>query len=203
MNNDERIVKYFDGDLSPEEKSEFEFDLKNSAQLKKDFESYLKVNDRVRELKDAKLNQAYLDSIIPEFRNNINLQKPLAIKRNLGYAFGAIFALIISIAIFNNIMLENADVISVEVFTESLNQDQKLELLQSLNGTTDEYDLISENLSDLDLTDLLQSEFNINNEIAEVYDISYKELVDELSQKEADKIYQEILNKNFSREVNL
>lgn len=203
MNNDERIVKYIEGDLNPEERSEFEFDLKNSAQLKKDFESYLKVNQKVRELKDAKLNQAYLDSIIPEFRNNFNIQKPASIKRNLGYAFGAIIAVIISLVIFNNIMFENKDINSVEVFTESLNQDQKLELLQSLNGNNEEYNLISENLSDLELADLLQSELNINNEIAEVYDISYNELVDELSQTEADKIYKEILNKNFSREVNL
>ncbi len=55
----------------------------------------------------------------------------------------------------------------------------------------------------LELTNLLQSELNINNEIAEVYDIGYNELVEELSKTEADKIYQEILNKNFSREVNL
>lgn len=203
MNYDERIVKYFDGDLSPEEISEFEFDLKNSSQLKNVFECYLEVNHQVKELKNVKLNQAYLDSIIPEFRNNINIQKPVTIKRNLGYAFGAIFALIISLLIFNNIMFENKDINSVETFTESLNQDQKLELLQSLNGNTEEYDLISENLSDLELTDLLQSELNINNEIAEVYDISYNELVEELNQTEADKIYQEILNKNFSREVNL
>ncbi len=148
MKNDERIIKYLENDLSPEERSEFESDLKNSSKLKNDFEMYLKLNHRVKELKDVKLKQAYLDSIIPEFRNNINIRKPVTIKRNLGYAFGAIFSMIISIAIFNNIIFENTDINSVEVFTESLNQDQKLELLQSLNGNTEEYDMISVNLDD-------------------------------------------------------
>ena len=63
--------------------------------------------------------------------------------------------------------------------------------------------MISENIDDVELTSLIQSELNINNEIAEVYDIGYNELVEELSKNEADKIYQEILNKNFSQEVNL
>jgi len=203
MTNDERIIKYLENDLSSEERINFESDLKHSSELKEEYEKYLRVNNRVKELKGVKLNQAYLDSIVPEFRNNINIQKPVSIKRNLGYAFGAIIAMIISIAIFNNIMLENKDLNSVEEFTESLNQDQKFELLQSLNGSTEEYDLISENLDDVELTSLIQSELNINNEIAEVYDIGYNELVEDLSKKEADKIYQEILNKNFSQEVNL
>jgi hypothetical protein len=203
MTNDERIIKYLENDLSSDERIGFESDLKNSSELREEYEKYLKANHRVNELKDIKLKQAYLDSFILEFRNSINTQKPVTSKRNLGYAFGAIIAMIISIAIFNNIMLENKDLSSVEEFTESLNQDQKFELLQSLNGSTEEYDLISENLDDAELTSLIQSELNINNEIAEVYDIGYNELVEELSKNEADKIYQEILNKNFSQEVNL
>ena len=203
MTNDERIIKYLENDLSSEERIGFESDLKNSSELKEEYENYLRVNNRVKELKDVKLNHAYLDSIILEFRDSINTPKPVTSKRNLGYAFGAIIAMIISLVIFNNIMFENKDMNSVEEFTESLNPDQKFELLQSLNGSIEEYDLISENIDDVELTSLIQSELNINNEIAEVYDIGYNELVEELSKNEADKIYQEILNKNFSQEVNL
>ncbi len=57
--------------------------------------------------------------------------------------------------------------------------------------------------AEIALANLLQTDLKINYEVAEAYDINYSDLVDELSASEAEIIYNEILNKNFSEEVKL
>lgn len=202
MQKVERILKFIENELSPEERLDFEAELKNSSLLRKEFEDYIKVHRKILSLKDVKLKSAYLESIIPEFRNNLTQPKSSTLNRKVGYAFGVILAFITSMLIFTNIF-NNNNVNSLNVFAESLTQEQKIELLQNLNEDTQEFELTSESLADVDLSNLLHSEININYDIVEDYDINYTELVDELNQVEAEKIYKEILNKNFSEKVNL
>lgn len=203
MKNDEKIIKYIEGDLTPEERTAFETDLRNSPQIKAEFEKYLKVNQRIKDSKKVRLNRDYQDSIVPEFRNNISHQNSISLKRNLGYAFGVMLVFILALMVLKYIPTESSENNSVKEFTESLNDDQKIDLLEHLNGDLDDLNMISENIADMKLTNLLQSELKINNDVAEAYNINYTELIDELNQVEAEKIYKEILNKNFSEEVNL
>jgi hypothetical protein len=44
---------------------------------------------------------------------------------------------------------------------------------------------------------LLAANLEINNEVAEAYNIEYYEIVDDLSEDEIEVIYKEILNTNF------
>ena len=203
MKNDERIIKYIEGVLTPEERITFEDDIKNSSSFKEEFEKYLSVEKQIKDSTDVILTKNYLDSILLEFRNKSNIRKNISINRNLGYAFGVTLIIIFSFMIFKNILNENSKINSVMEFTKSLNENQKNELLANLDSDQDDFNLISENITDVEITNLLQSELKINNEIAENYHIGYSELVDELSQNEAEKIYNQILNQNFSEEVNL
>jgi len=197
MTSDERIIKYIENQLTPEERFAFESDIKNSSQLKEEFDKYLRVNAETNELKKLKVNPLYLDSTIPEFREKLDSPKSVSVKRNLGYAFGIMLVFILSIVILNNYLNNETELNDLTEFTQSLNENQKIELLEELNGESDDYNLLSENVSNRELADILANDMEINSEVAEAYDISYNELIVGLSEQKVDKIYTEILNRNF------
>lgn len=197
MEIDERIIKYIENEMTSEERISFETDLNNSSQLREDLENYLKVEQLIEESKRVKLNQLYLNSILPEFRNDIYRPKSFTIQKKISYVFGIVLIIVLSLVIFNNNFNEYIKSNSVKEFTQSLNYNQKIELLENLNSDSDDFNLIIENSADIELTNFLQSSLIVNNEVADVYDISYTDLVEDLSQMEADNIYNEILNKKF------
>jgi hypothetical protein len=203
MTSDERIIKYLENELTSEERIIFETDVRNSSQLRKEYEKFLRVKNEIADLKEIKLNENYLGSIVPEFRNKLDLPKATSVRRNLGYAIGVMLVLIISVVILQKIFTNNSELNEVQKFTESLNANQRIELLENLSGNLEDYYQISENTTEMELINLLQTDLKINNDVAEAYDINYTELVEGLSEIEADKIYQEILNTNFSEEVKL
>jgi len=197
MTTDERIIKYLENELSPEERNLFEMDLNNSAELREDLNKYLKIKTETDELKKIKLNSLYLNTLIPEFRKKLDAPKSVSVKRNLGYAFGLMLIFILSISILKNLFSSENPAIVLQEFTQSLNENQKVELLENLNGDAEVYKLVSENISDNELTNLLTTELEINNEVAEAYNISFDELIVGLSQQKIDEIYAEILNRKF------
>lgn len=197
MTTDERMIKYLENELSPEERNLFEKDLKNSAELRDDLNKCLKVKTETDELKKLKLNSLYLNTLIPEFRKNLDAPKSVSVRRNLGYAFGIMLIFILSTSILKNFFSSESPTIVLQDFTQSLNENQKIELLEDLNGDAEVYNLMAESISDNELTNLLTTELEINNEVAEVYDISLNELIAGLSQQKIDEIYAEILNRNF------
>jgi len=200
---DERIIKYLENELTPKERIEFETHLRNSTELREELERYLIVKKETVNLKEVKLNQDYLNSIVPEFRNKLELPKPTYVRRNLGYAFGVMLVFVISVVILQKIFTNNLNLSEVQEFTESLDENQKIELLENLNGNLEDYFQLSNNTAEMELTNLLQADLKINYEVAVAYDINYSDLVDGLSAGEAEKIYNEILSKNFSEEVEL
>jgi len=203
MISDERIIKYLENELTTKERIEFETHLRNSTKLKAELEKYLTVKKETVNLKEVKLNQDYLNSIVPEFRNKLELPKHNYVTRNLGYAFGVMLVFVISVVILQKIFTNNSILSEVQEFTESLDENQKIELLENLNGNLEDYFQLSNNTAELELTNLLQTDLKINYEVAVAYNINYSDLVDGLSADEAEKIYNEILSKNFSEEVEL
>jgi hypothetical protein len=195
--NDERIIKYIENELSSKEKIDFEAELNNSASLKTEFEIYLKVKLQTEELKKLKLNQIYLDSVVPEFREKVNISKSSAMRKNLGYAFGIMLIFIIAIYVLKDFLIDDTRMSDIHEFTQSLDQSQKIELLEKLDTRSEDIDLLPEIISGNELTELLSSGLVLNEEIVDAYDISNSELIVGLTQNEVDKIYTELLNKNF------
>ena len=202
MKTDEKIIKYLHYELTHEDRISFEADLMNSSHLRREYELYLKLQNDIKLSKEVQLNKNYLNAILPEFKRKSFRHNSFVFRNKIGYSFAVVIAFFISFLIFKNIYLKNSEVSSIQSFAESLNENQRIEILENLSGDNDEYVLASNEVTNIELTNMIQAELKINNEIAEVYDISYADLVDDLSQAEADKIYKEILNKNFSKEVN-
>ena len=198
MDYDERIIKYIENELTADEKIQFELDLKKSEQLKEQLNKYLLVNSRIQETKTARLSQVYRDKILPELRQRIQRENIPTTRRNLNYAFGMITVSIVSFIFLQNIFRNDSQINSVQEFTESLNEQQKIELLENLNGDIEDYSLVEENIVGIELANLIQTNLTVDNEIAEAYNISYPDLINEIDKAEAEKIFEQILKKNFS-----
>jgi cbb3-type cytochrome oxidase subunit 3 len=197
MQTDERIIKYIEDELTADERISFECDLKTSILLRDEYQQYLNLRKNIDLSKEAKLSQDYLDSIVPEFRNKFHKSKSGVLRRNFGYAFGTMLIFIFSVVILKSVFTDNSEMNTIQEFAESLNEAEKIELLENMNGDLDEYDLFADNYSGTEISDLLSQELEISYNVVDAYDISYTDLVEELNPEEAEKIYNEILNKRI------
>jgi hypothetical protein len=193
MKTDERIIKYIENELTRYESDSFESELNNSAELKREYQKYLNVKVEVDKLRELKLNSDYLHSILPEFKNKLNAPKPFSYKRNLGYAFGVMVVFIAAAFLLRNFLSTDSEITDLQKFTQSLNETQQIELLETLNGDIDLYNLVEESK----ITNLIAANLQIANAMAEAYNIQYNDLVEGLSSKEIEIIYNEILKSNF------
>jgi hypothetical protein len=199
MTNEERILKYLDNELTVDEKKAFEAELENSKELLEEFNKYLAVKANVEQVKNIKLKPDYLDSILPEFHRKYPTGKRESIRKSLSYAFGVMLLFIISITVLRTFFTDRQTTGTLEEFTQSLNTEQKMELLETLNGESLNY----KQVSDTDLVDLLESDLEINNEVLDEYDISYRDILSDMDEDKLNLVYQEILNKNIIEEVTL
>jgi len=200
MTNEEKIVKYFDNELTSDEKISFEGELETSEELKREFRRYMLVNEKVIMQKRVKLNSDYSATVLHELYERNQGRKKILLRKGLSYSFGLILIVIVSLAtfrIFFNSTNKNSD--DLEKFTQSLDDNQKLNLLENLGSADDVYSMISGN----ELTALLEKNLEINSEVMENYDISYQDIIGSLSKSEAEKIYSEILKQNILKEVPL
>ncbi|MCW8823086.1 MAG: hypothetical protein OQK63_03315 [Ignavibacteriaceae bacterium] len=194
MKTEKRIIKYLDNDLTSEERTAFERELKSSEELKREFEKYSIIKEKIKNQKNLRLNSDYLSSILPEFHNKVHSGKKETLRRGLSYAFGLILLFLIGIS-FQKIFFNNSDKErnDLEKFTQSLNDNQKLDLLESLNGSDDLYNIILGK----EYVDLLENDLVVNEDVLKTYDIGYKDLIGNLSDNDVEKIYNELLNRNI------
>ena len=192
MQIEERIIKYLDDDLTSEERAVFESELNSSEELKREFENYLVVKEKIDKQKNLKLNSDYSDSILPEFHKKAHIRKKESLRKSLSYTLGLILIIIIGISV-QKIFLNNYsnNSVDLEKFAQSLDE--------SLNNSNDLSDIISEK----EYVDLLENNLVVNEDVLETYDIGYKDLIGNLSDAEADKIYNELINRNILKEVSL
>ena len=200
MKTDERIIKYIEDELTPSERKTFEVELKKSDELKSELRKYLKVYEGTAFLKNLKLDHKYLDTILPEFRDRIDSNKQFSIKRNLSLVFGLMLIFIFSVVILKTFFSKQTD---IEEFTASLSEEEKIEVLNNINGEQKTYELLAENIKESELVFLFETDLRVNSEIAEVYEIDYSDIVQDLSEEEIENIYQKIINTKLLEEVSL
>ena len=194
MQIEERIIKYLDDDLTQEARAAFERELNSSEELKREFENYLIIKEKINNQKNLKLSPDYANSILSEFHKNPHKHKREVLRKSLSYAFGLIFIILVGISVqkifFNNNVNNSGD---LEKFAQSLDENQKLDILESLNDSNDLSDIISGK----EYVDLLENNLVVNEDVLETYDIGYKDLIGNLSDTEAEKIYNELINRNI------
>lgn len=197
MNKEEKIIRYIENELTSEERIAFENELKFSAELRNEFEKFLSLKNETNDLKEIKLNNIYLDSVLTEFRNKIQTSKAHTIKSNLRYSFAIMIIFLFSTAIVYYFLPNKPESTDLTEFTKSLNNSQRIDLLEDIDDGFVPLELISENDSINEIDELLNVELVINNSVLESYDIAYDDLIAGLERDEINRIYNEILNRNF------
>lgn len=206
MNNDIRILKYLDNQLTPEEKNKFELELSISAELKMELEKFQAVNLKINKVKQIDTDRLYLNSLVSRFRKKLESNEKGSSFRKLAFV-ASITVFIIGSFIFYNALYdtlnENNNLIK---FTNSLSDEEKIELLKNIE--TQDYDFSFE-YSNLDFenykTDLRES-LSITEDkeqVADLYNIEIEQPADFISEQEFEKIYNEILTMNFFEKENL
>lgn len=94
----ERIIRYFDGELSSSEKEKLLSELETNSELRKEFEEIRKVFDLKARMKNQNADKEYLGTIIPKFRERISSNKSSIILKP-AFTLIALF-LIIAAALF-------------------------------------------------------------------------------------------------------
>ncbi|MBK9099598.1 MAG: hypothetical protein IPM14_16100 [bacterium] len=197
MNKEEKIIRYIENELTSGDRDAFEEELNSSSELRKEFDKYLHLKNETLELKKVKLDNLYLDSIIPEFRAKLQTTKSPSIRLNFGYAVGIMLIFVFSVAIINYFLSEKSTNTDLPEFAESLDENQRLELLENLDYGIIPTELVSENVSINEIDEIINAEFEFSSEVIETYKIDNDDLIVGLGQDEINKIYNEILNRNF------
>ena len=200
MNNRETIIRYLDEQMSPEEKSRFEEELKKSSSLQNELEEYRKLLSQFRDFKNIPVNESYFVNLIPEFRKKISSGKKYKLHPALGYGLvSAILIMILSVIFLRsgNEVPQTEDVIS------TLSDNETEYILNSYSGTDISLGVVSNNFEGYDsvLTYLLAENLvSENSDLSYITDNSEGDFYDitmEITDSQAEIIYNEIINKKF------
>ena len=202
MKTDKRIFLYMEGELSPEEKISFEKELKNSPELQNEIKLYRDFFSAVEVTKNVSANSSYFNSITPEFRRRLEKTRQKKYFPRIAYAF-PVLAILFLVLFF---MFNNNEQIVVNKQSLTANNLNGNGIYEIMDYSIDE--LIPKDLSANDqdeynseLNNLIEKELNISSDstkflIADKV-LDYNSIIDNISEKDADIVYKDILNKKF------
>ena len=121
----ETILRYFDGEMSEQEKEKFISELESNSELKIQFDELIKVYEFTSEIKNQKVEDEYLATILPKFRERLSSHKN---KILLKPAF-AVSILVVLIAISTFLFTPKEQSITANNLSELTDE----ELLQQLS----------------------------------------------------------------------
>jgi hypothetical protein len=196
------IIKYIEGDLSLQEKFSFEEELKNSQELRNELLRYENFNSLLNETKNPNPDQTYFNSILPEFRKRLEGRKQKRSLSKIAYAFPA--AAILFLIFFFLINNRNEEVflnqnVNSRTLSDTRNyglMDFSVEDLLPSTFTSNEKEKFN-----TELNSIIEKELNVSSDSAKyiVADqiLDYNTILDNLSEKDAERVYNDILNKKF------
>jgi hypothetical protein len=203
MNKEDLIIKYLDNQLTTEDQKNFEKQLSESADLQKEFQKYADVNSKISDLKRIESNQHYFNSVLLRFRQKQQNRSTVFERKNFGYAFSIVVMFIISFMVFNLTYTSNEPERLIK-FTESLTEDEKIELLSTLN------DEIPKEYLNKVYTDYYQTnieteltEVEDKNQIADAFNLEIYDIEEIVTEEEFENIYSELISMNFFSEEKL
>lgn len=184
----ERIIRYFDGELSSAEKEELLSELEINSELRKEFEEISKVFDLKDQMKNHIADSEYLGTIIPKFRKRVSSNKGSVI---LKPAFSLItLFLIIAAALF--IFIPEKQSLSKSTLADLTDE----ELIQHL--TSDYLDVIeSEKIDSLFTEELKSNSDKIASYLFNGDDINNLYQKNLITQEDEQEIYLALIERKF------
>jgi len=199
---DEIIIKYFDEQLSVDEKKEIERELEINTELKDAFENYRKVNERFSTADLLLTNQDYLNDIIPRFRQKLDKGSYVSPVRKIAFTFATILLIISSYLLFQNYFFnQSATNYSIQSITDNLSEEEMNELADYISD-----DLWNPIFGKEKFLILEETDFNLEGVVANVSveegvmilsDYQINDLYSLADEEELEIIYNEILTKRI------
>jgi hypothetical protein len=205
MNNDERIIKYLEGELPEDEKALFEKDLSHSESLQNELAAYKKVLTKFDEQKLFDTESTYFTNLVPSIREKFEQRKTINPFRKFRVAAALIFIFVAGYFIFQPLFISSSEQIStVEEFADKMTDAELDEMIEYLI-TEDETELIDEDLYKFEENDMENIIYasTYESKLAIISDFGLNNFLADIQEVEQEKIYNELINKNFSSEVNL
>lgn len=199
MKIDERIILYFDNQMTEEEKSIFERDLKESSELLNQVNAYNRIIQRLEYDTNVKLNEYYFPNIVPRFRE-ISTTSKYQTQSMAAYSMNAAALLVVVIIVlFSLIRVQESSTINdVIVSLDNSEAEQLFKYysdlsqlsIEQMNGSRDSL-----------VTELLASELNFQEtdvkSLLSSDEIEMENIYDELQPNETDLIYSELFNTKY------
>jgi len=202
INSEEKFFSYLNGRMNSNEKKEFEDELLRSENLKEEFAEYKRLNRIIEVVKGIPLNKDYAASIITDFRKRNESKKISKSYSKVSYAFASIIVIIVGYFLLSIYYKEKTTDIDAN-FTEftiadldslgyyydySLNIDGSLnnDFLNAVDSIYSEkyFASLSGSIGEKSLEDIVS--FNGVTDVDEY-----------LSEKDVDRIYAKLINKEI------
>ena len=201
-NHEEKYFDYLKGKMNPNEKKLFEDELQSSDSLRKSFEDYKTLIQIIDKTKNIKLNPDYTQSIVPDFRNKVEVKKFNQVIPKLKYALSFVAVAVLSFYFVYDITTKDSNDITTtlaELSTEEMNiVSESIDVSASSGNSLEELSmekidaLYSEQLSK---NILESSEEKTTGNILNGYELS--DVEDYLSDDDIEKIYTQLIDKEM------
>lgn len=197
----DKILKYLDNQMSESERTDFETELKNSADLRSLFENYKALFDEIDIEKKKLIEQYYAATIIPEFRKRIENNN--SSRTQYVFAAGIAAAVILVLFLFLNPLVNSNSQSDVELTYNNL-PESELDYLYS-QVTAEELLNINQadSMPEIDsmymhyfLTRLIEEDDPVENLFA-INDVDLEEIERILSEQELEIVYNQLINKEI------
>lgn len=205
MNNDERIIKYLDGELPAEEEVLFEKDLSRSETLRNELAAYKKVITEFDEQKSFETESKYFTNLVPVIRDKFEERKIINPFRKLGFAVAFIMIFAAGYFIFQPIFFSSSEnILTIEEFAENMTDADLDETIDYLieDDETEFIDVDIYNFDEDDLENIINAS-TYETKLAIISDFGINDFSADIPETEKEEIYNELINKNFNSEVNL
>jgi hypothetical protein len=200
MKNNEKIRKYLEGELTGDELISFEAEIKNSAVLKKEINSYRITLTHFKKLENINVENSYFVNILPGFREKLIKQKPAKLKPAFAFGglAGVLFTLLVIFLFSSNEQLNDENIAIEEINSEGLNSylntySNDFSTAQLMQNVPLEYDSL--------FSSMIMNELDINGNsgdyFVDVTNNEFYEIINELSNEEIDGIYSTLIDKKI------
>ena len=199
---DDMIIKYFDEQLSVDDRKEFERELEINTELKDAFENYRIVNELFSKKEAPLSNQDYFSGIVPRFRQALDKKTFISPVRKISFTFATILLIVSSYLLLENYFFnQSVTNYSIDSITNDLSNEEMNELVDYISD--DYWNPISgeEKLQIMEETDFsldgVIADISIEEGVKILSDYQINDIYSLVDEKELEIAYNEILTKRI------
>ena len=197
MNKNEQIRKYLDGELSGEELKNFETEINNSPELKNFVDSYRNTLNQFQKIENVNSEESYFINIVPRFHESMRNKKRLKLKP--AFAFSSIALVLTSILLVfilnkdNQVINPVHEISSEELSSYLKSNPQDYYEMQLTESVPQEYDSLFNSIffNELNIDD------NSGKYLVDVTGNEFYNILDEISDEDAESIYSSLISKKI------